>query len=209
MPDDADLAVEVGLQSTDGDTCIGDRALDGEQWHDRHPQPDGDQPLRREVVVASEHDVGLGAHPFECPGDACRARVADRHRDHSRARQLGEIDGVRLRQWVIGGRDQHLRIADQFDHRVRIVERGHVGERQIRLAGADQPLDIADDRFVVQLDVDVGPRGEEQGERRWQQPVAGRLKGADPQHAGIACSHRIEVGLRRSKAGDDVTGVLE
>ena len=72
-----------------------------------------------------------------------------------------------------------------------------------------RPSTLHDDRLVAQLDVDVGPRGAEEGERRWQQPGAGRLERADPQHAGVAGSHRIEVGLRRSESGDDVAGVVE
>ena len=46
-------------------------------------------------------------------------------------------------------------------------------------------------------------------ERRRQQSSAGRLKRADPQHAGVAGGHRVEVGLRCGEAGDDVAGVLE
>ena len=118
----ADLALEVGVQPADRNLGIGDRSLDGEQRHDGHAEPDGDEALGREVVVAAEHDVGLGADPFEGAGDADARMRRRRHRDHPHARQLGEVDGVVLRQRVIGCGDQHLRIADQLDHGVRIVE---------------------------------------------------------------------------------------
>ena len=48
-----------------------------------------------------------------------------------------------------------------------------------------------------------------QGKRRWQQAGARRLEGADSQDAGVAGSHRVEIGLRRREPGDDVAGVLE
>ena len=54
-----------------------------------------------------------------------------------------------------------------------------------------------------------GHVGAEPGKRRRQQSGTGRLKGADPQHAGIAGGHRVEVGLRRGESGDDVAGVIE
>ena len=88
-------------------------------------------------------------------------------------------------------------------------QRRDVGERQVGLTTADQALDVGDDRLVAQLHVDVGPSRAEEGERRWQQPGAGGLKRADPQHAGVACGHRVEVGLGRSQSGDDVAGVVE
>ena len=54
-----------------------------------------------------------------------------------------------------------------------------------------------------------GHDGSEERKCRWQQAVARRLKCADPQDAGVSGSHRVEVGLRRGEAGDDVAGVIE
>ena len=120
MPDDADLTIEVGVQPADGDPGIGDRSLDGQQRHDGDTETDGDESLRREVVVAAEDDVGLGADSLERAGGADGARIADRHRDHAHAVEFGEVDGVVLGERMIGRADQHLRIADQLDHRVRV-----------------------------------------------------------------------------------------
>ena len=191
------------------DSCVGDRSLDGQQRHDGHAETDGDEPLRREVVVAAEDDVGLDANSLEGACGAQRAGVVAGHRDHPHAFELGEIDRVEFGQRMVGCGDEHLGIADQLDHRVRVDQRGNIGEGQVGLPAADQAFDVGDDGFVAQLDVDVRPAGAEEGERRWQQPGAGRLKGADPQHAGVAGGHRIEVGFRRSEPGNDVAGVIE
>ena len=65
MPDDPDLTLEVGVQPADGDARIGDRSFDGQQRDDGDAETDRDEALGREVVVAAEHDVGLGADSLE------------------------------------------------------------------------------------------------------------------------------------------------
>ena len=124
--------------------------------------------------------------------------------------ELGEVDGVVLRQRMVGCSDQHLGIADQLDHRVRIVDQRATSAN----ARSACPLRMRPSTFVMigslrSSTLMSGQVVRKQSKRGWQQPVAGRLEGADPQHAGVAGSHRIEVGLRRSESGDDVAGVVE
>jgi hypothetical protein len=165
--------------------------------------------LSGEVVVAAEDDVRLDADTFEGASDAHRARIGARHRDEAHSGEIGEIDGVVLGERMIRGGDEHLRIADQLHHRVRVVDGGEISERQVGLATADEPLDMGDDGLVAELDVDVGPRPAERVERRREQAIAGRLERADAQDPGIAGCHRVEVGLCGCQSGDDVAGVLE